>query len=616
MNKKIFLCLVLAVALCFGAVLSANVGEANAIDVSVRKLFTTLSGSATEIVYDDEETDRGVVITMPGSSLNSAISYVQYVSMEEFKFDFYANKVFDKLSFAFTDINDSSNVAYLFIEKIDDTFKAYTKKGNYDNLRTDITSTILPVGEGTADTDLYSFSIEFTPYDVEAQVLQSFKVNGLEVDGAFNFDYNVVNFDLNLKKSKVGDDDVVMIVRSMTNKKGTQMFTKAAEEVAPLIWQDAKSVMPEGVVGEDGRIVYTYNDLVGKVSASYTFPVYAISMIGSTSMVKTEVYVEDAEEEGGWKLLSESLRTNYTLSSEEVQYKIIIKVVDGDSVIEEHILMVKSIEDTVAPLFNEPIFEVRFNSDMPDGVIYSNDDVSLPSFKEDGVFINNLFIFPEEDRGIDTEDNVSIRLGYKKPGSTSDWIWTTSYSLKFDTEGTWSFKYKVIDASGNENESKTEFTREVVDNTPPTITATENLEAYLDTIYTISIPGVTDVGSGVDSSKTVIRLFKGIRGSDNVEEIELSVNYKFIPDVLTGEDEDYTYFVEYIAYDYNGNESDKVYSYISVSEPKVEEAEGPDWLVIGLIALSVVIVVVILVMIFYKPKETEVQGSKKYISKK
>lgn len=617
MNKKVFISLLITAVLCLSMMTAAVFERAEALDVSVDKIFKILSGDTTEIEFDDE----GVLITFPASAINASVSYVQPVSFEDFRFDFNANKKFDKLTFSFTDYTDSSNLAYLIIENDNGNIFAYVQKDSYDYMKTNLTDSLVPVVEGeTGDEDMFAFSIEFKPFNEAAGVITSFKVNGLDVDsgnGRVTYAYNVVYMDIRMEKSEVNEDgdDTYLLAKSMMNKKGTQYFSKEADVVEILFWQTALSNMPEGVPGEggyEGKTVYTYEGLYAKVSGEYTFPVYPISMVGDTSDVNTYVYVENEEEETGWELLSDAKRTVYTFGSEELLYKIVLT-----SSTEVHVLLVKSILDEVAPLFNEAILEVTFNTEMKDGVIYTKEGATFPDFKdEDGNFINNLFIFPEEDRGIDTVDNVAIRLGYKKPGSTSEWTWTSSFTPTLSTEGSWTFKYKVVDSSGNETESDIEFVRYVVDNTPPTISVTQNLTAYLGTVYTISAPTVTDTGVGVDTSKTSIRLFKGIRGSDNVEEIELSQNNKFIPDVLTGDEEDYTYFVEFKAYDYNGNEAETAYSYITVTEPVAEEEEGPDWVVIGLIAFSVVVIVVILVMIFYRPKEVQQEGSKKYIAKK
>lgn len=206
MNKKVFISLLITAVLCLSMMTAAVFERAEALDVSVDKIFKILSGDTTEIEFDDE----GVLITFPASAINASVSYVQPVSFEDFRFDFNANKKFDKLTFSFTDYTDSSNLAYLIIENDNGNIFAYVQKDSNDYMKTNLTDSLVPVVEGeTGDEDMFAFSIEFKPFNEAAGVITSFKVNGLDVDsgnGRVTYAYNVVYMDIRMEKSEVNED--------------------------------------------------------------------------------------------------------------------------------------------------------------------------------------------------------------------------------------------------------------------------------------------------------------------------------------------------------------------------------------------------------------------------
>lgn len=221
MNKKVFISLLITAVLCLSMMTAAVFERAEALDVSVDKIFKILSGDTTEIEFDDE----GVLITFPASAINASVSYVQPVSFEDFRFDFNANKKFDKLTFSFTDYTDSSNLAYLIIENDNGNIFAYVQKDSNDYMKTNLTDSLVPVVEGeTGDEDMFAFSIEFKPFNEAAGVITSFKVNGLDVDsgnGRVTYAYNVVYMDIRMEKSEVNEDgdDTYLLAKSMMNKR-------------------------------------------------------------------------------------------------------------------------------------------------------------------------------------------------------------------------------------------------------------------------------------------------------------------------------------------------------------------------------------------------------------
>ena len=69
MNKKVFISLLITAVLCRSMMTAAVFERAEALDVSVDKIFKILSGDTTEIEFDDE----GVLITFPASAINASV---------------------------------------------------------------------------------------------------------------------------------------------------------------------------------------------------------------------------------------------------------------------------------------------------------------------------------------------------------------------------------------------------------------------------------------------------------------------------------------------------------------------------------------------------------------
>ncbi|MEG1711142.1 MAG: hypothetical protein RR316_04985 [Clostridia bacterium] len=607
MNKKLIISLVLTFALCLAMMVTGNTMSASALDVNLSKdLFSQTTGGVKITVEQN-----GVQLTLLKSNTTNAFAYKQNAYMEGFELETETNLLFDKVTFLFTELNDSSNNIEFVVEKTKEegknVFKAYTKKDAIESEKVVVEFVSVDPAK-VADEDMFKMTIS---YNGEGHFL----LNGTVAGKANKFDYNVAKFSVSFYNAKALEKDTVVIAKSMSNIKGKQLFTvdgiKEDALIEAVIWQKALENKPEGIVSPEGtqyagKTIYTYEGLKAKAEAEYEFPVYGISMVGKpidTIILKITREAGEVLEE----VLSDSTkaenpdspRLKYTVGKVNSEYE--IRILNKTEV---HILRVTTIVDTVAPKFDEAALKAYILEKLPNGILYTKDGTTMPNLKVSGSFIANLFVFPEEDNKIDNLDNIRISFGYKKP-NTSSWVWGSNYTISFTAEGVWCFKYKVSDVVNNFTESE-EFTRDVIDNTPPVISkATEQLRANINELFKIPDPTITDNESGVDIAKTTIRLFKGVKDGD-FKEIQLSKTNSFTPDELTQDNQDYSYFVEYTATDYRGNVAETKYSYITVGVPTEEEKEPNkpvDWLVIALIALAVVLVVVIALLIFVKPKD-------------
>lgn len=642
MNRKLVLSLVLALAI-FTTVFCAGIpGQAQAINVtpggSNGKLFKQTSGTVTI----GGITENGVEIVLDGSYTDNKFQFVQNMYMDGFAFEAQTNLYFDSFTLTVSDYSDADNVAEITVTKETQegskVFYGTVKNGNLTGIRTEIPFT--PVdSEKTSDGDKYGLTISY-----EDGV---FSVNGVklllpEVAGASEesgepsegedqptdpveptyrgiyFDSNVATMTFANKNNEQNDEiSMEMLVKSISNVNGKQELTTEAEAVDIVIW--TRLTKPEATEISDETLyhgrktAYVYGNIKAKQESDYSFPVYGISIIGQT--MDTQVF--EILEDGSYKLLlssfeddengsSDNKKSKYRLGKDGQKYEIRLY-----NATEVHVLRVDAIQDKVPTELNHGELHKLIDENLTKGAFRSNQNITLPKLTiSDGNSLDKkYFIFSEEDQGIDTIDNIKVQVAYKKPGATGDWSWSSNFTISSLTaEGTWAFAYRVVDGSGNAGKDIFTFTRDVIDAKGPEITlSSEQLSAYKGVRYTVSTPTISDDISGVDTSKTSIRVFKGVRGNADVEEIKLYNDNSFVPDVLTGKSESYSYYVEYVAYDYRGNKSEVKYAYITVTEKKDDNssttAEVPGWLFVILIVACVLLIAAIVYLIFSKPEE-------------
>ena len=609
--------LVIAIMLFAAIAVSGTVGQSYALfegDGDDAKIFKKSTG---DVVINNVTAD-GLPISLSGDNYANSFTFVQDMYMDGFAFEAHTNLMFDTITLTVTGKVDTSSVIDIIVEKgtADDgsqKFDVYGKKGTEES-ETLVTSFVPVDAEKTEDTDMYTLSIS---YDVETK---KFTVNGTTVEMEMEFEYNVANMVFK-NSNKTTDDEKKMelLVKSIANANGVQQLStnEGVEVVDFVFWTSL--IKPEGtaVAEEDkekyhgAETAFVYNDVYAKAgSSSFNYPISAISIIGDTIDMEVFKYLDEENEEGETvetqlsTFDGDSAKTSLAKVGEEgTKYEVRMY-----SATEVHIFTINAIKDEVATELNIDAVKAYIEEKVPNGRILTSKTYSFPNLKENGSYKKEFFIFSEEDKGIDSIENVKIKFGYKKPESTSDWSWSENFTVTYDTEGRWAFAYKVVDSSGNEGEKIYEFSRDVVDNTPPTVTVTEQLTAYKGVLYTISAPTADDNAAGVDTSRTEIKVYKGVRGSEDAVEVELYEGNSFIPDEITPEGEDYTYFIVYIVYDFNGNSTklNPSYSYVTVEEPvtpEIDDPVAPAWLTWILIIVSVGLIIVIGFYIVSAPKD-------------
>lgn len=296
----------------------------------------------------------------------------------------------------------------------------------------------------------------------------------------------------------------------------------------------------------------------GNYNKTYTFPVYVVDVLGDytdTWVVAPEIGNLDTFENipdypADWGS-SVYRKTSHTLDNKGWY---MFKISVGDNANETVFLKVFCTDETTAPTFNVDGVKQKVAEMLPNRVLNApkrNNTFEFPSLRSTDLI--NL------SGSIDTLYNIKIQLGYRRPGSTGAWTYCDANEVQLNAVGTWTFTYKIVDSAGNESTLGETFVYIVNDIYPPEIEADRNIDVVINTDYTIPNPTVTDNASGVDTTKTEIRLYT----KDGVE-VEITDN-TFRPNKLTPDGEMYSYYVTYKAVDKYGNATEEeILSYIRI----------------------------------------------------
>jgi hypothetical protein len=410
--------------------------------------------------------------------------------------------------------------------------------------------------------------------------------------------------------------------------------------------------------------------------SKYDFPFYLISFINQSlesAVIESEdgkdeitdyknLYIErfsininDQDQEanwgnGEWELVRNPTggADHFTLGGVGLLYRFHFYLT-GEHERVRHTIYLGTEKINYAPKFNNinlrAHVEEFLHREAREGVVYSEEGITLPNLKPNGVFSAEFFHFSynedyrdeykdDADENFNSYGNINtirnVRLGYKMPGSSDDFRYTTSFSLTASstialTEGWWIFCYQIEDFAGNRSSSfsflgEHSFTFElyVIDNSPPTISlSNERIEAFVDEIFFFSMPSITDRGgAGLNNNATKVTMYKGMRGSgdDNPDNIvPLSRNNQFFfteADKSPNPRSVYTYYIKIEAEDILGNRATPRYAYIYVIDRVVHdpdpEPRPTNTLFYLLLAFAGILVLFIVVMIFWpEPKEGE-----------
>ena len=637
-------------------------GTADAAVTTGTSLFTSSVGSTT---VTSTPQAQGILITYKTSAEESAVLYRHNLDMNYFEIKIKVNsKHFESFYVELTDTEDSGNVvvADFSAGETEGTMKVLlsdaldTEIQSTNSVETVIGTTDKPIGSDdvielvyAADTENFTGQFKVKVYHndgTESEYVLAVeegdeKVEFVWLHGAAD----QVIAPLMEAKMRVGvtgqetqdnvDDDVTPVnsslhIQSISNILGEQGLTSnetSVEEnvVPPLIKfsnleyrgkvlnvMEAEEL--EKLFEKDADNFYIY-DTIGAKGASYKFPFYAVSVLGK-GYDKITWSVKEGEADFTEPEVISSQTSKSLDADVDSLYKFYFRVIMdyGDKVDDEYIeenytkfefyLNVRVVDDKQNPVINNDGLKAFVYSKITDMTINAPATGSY-EFPVVNTSLNisegNLFtdmITEEEENSF---DNLSVVIGYKRPNSTSDWTFSSTTKVTFNSVGTWAFVYKVTDQSGNEALSDV-FLFDVQDVTPPTIKASDK-NVTVNEILTVPTPTRSDNCVGVDTSKSDYRIWewnedtqtKGAEITKTVKE------QKFTPKTVGDK-----YIVEYEAEDKVGNRSEVVSAILTVVEATAVTPEpnpANDVLIIILIVVGTLVIVTLAIYLFMGKKE-------------
>lgn len=332
-----------------------------------------------------------------------------------------------------------------------------------------------------------------------------------------------------------------------------------------------------------------------------------------------------SEGEGSTYVFTFTIKTGY--DTEERYLTFAVKVV--------------SIKDEAKPEVNQENFQkwARENTEFFTNRVINAPESGSYTFptitREDNEKYDIFRDFIREDASLGDEDsndfdNLEVVVGYKESNATSDYEWSGDTSITFNSIGSHTIAYKVIDQSGNETVIFA-FTVEVQDVTAPTITMTAaNKTKVLEVGDDLEVPTVSryDNCSGINTELndyTVYRLNydkypDGYKTDDDgklittdleiVEKVKITEGYEMTEDMIllndAGESKPY-FIVVYTATDNSGNvATGGTFGFISVTAKTAADLDkNPvnEALEIILIVVIAILVVAVLVLLFVNPQQ-------------
>lgn len=332
-----------------------------------------------------------------------------------------------------------------------------------------------------------------------------------------------------------------------------------------------------------------------------------------------------SEGEGSTYVFTFTIKTGY--DTEERYLTFAVKVV--------------SIKDEAKPEVNQENFQkwARENTEFFTNRVINAPESGSYTFptitREDNEKYDIFRDFIREDANLGDEDsndfdNLEVVVGYKESNATSDYEWSGDTSITFNSIGSHTIAYKVIDQSGNETVIFA-FTVEVQDVTAPTITMTAaNKTKVLEVGDDLEVPTVSryDNCSGINTELNDYIVYRlnydkypdGYKTDDDgklittdleiVEKVKITEGYKMTEDMIllndAGESKPY-FIVVYTATDNSGNvATGGTFGFISVTAKTAADLDkNPvnEALEIILIVVIAILVVAVLVLLFVNPQQ-------------
>lgn len=332
-----------------------------------------------------------------------------------------------------------------------------------------------------------------------------------------------------------------------------------------------------------------------------------------------------SEGEGSTYVFTFTIKTGY--DTEERYLTFAVKIV--------------SIKDEAKPEVNQENFQkwARENTEFFTNRVINAPESGSYTFptitREDNEKYDIFRDFIREDANLGDEDsndfdNLEVVVGYKESNATSDYEWSGDTSITFNSIGSHTIAYKVIDQSGNETVIFA-FTVEVQDVTAPTITMTAaNKTKVLEVGDDLEVPTVSryDNCSGINTELNDYIVYRlnydkypdGYKTDDDgklittdleiVEKVKITEGYKMTEDMIllndAGESKPY-FIVVYTATDNSGNvATGGTFGFISVTAKTATDLDkNPvnEALEIILIVVIAILVVAVLVLLFVNPQQ-------------
>ena len=305
-------------------------------------------------------------------------------------------------------------------------------------------------------------------------------------------------------------------------------------------------------------------------------------------------------------------------------------------------IKVISVKDTSKPIVNEEGFRnwAQENSEFytdriinaPESGSYTFPTITREDNEKYNIFRDYINENGETESDWESNDftNLDIVIGIKSIDSTEDYEWSGDTSVTFNSTGSHTIAYKVIDQSGNETIIYS-FTVQVQDITAPTIMITAaNKTKVLEVGDVLDVPTVTrsDNCSGVNTDLNDYVVYKlnyeayedgYATDSDGklittdlqvIEKVKITEGYEITEDmILTYEDGESkpTFIVVYTATDNAGNvATGGSFGFITVTAKTAADLDkNPvnETLEIVLIVVIAVLVVAVLVLLFVNPQQ-------------
>lgn len=530
-------------------------------------LFTSSVGSTT---VTSTPQAQGILITYKTSAEESAVLYRHNLDMNYFGIKIKVNsKHFESFYVELTDTEDSGNVvvADFSAGETEGTMKVLlsdaldTEIQSTNSVETVIGTTDKPIGSDdvielvyAADTENFTGQFKVKVYHndgTESEYVLAVEEDDEKVEFVWlHGAADQVIAPLMEAKMRVGvtgqetqdnvDDDVTPVnsslhIQSISNILGEQGLTSnetSVEEnvVPPLIKfsnleyrgkvlnvMEAEEL--EKLFEKDADNFYIY-DTIGAKGASYKFPFYAVSVLGK-GYDKITWSVKEGEADFTEPEVISSQTSKSLDADVDSLYKFYFRVIMdyGDKVDDEYIeenytkfefyLNVRVVKDEQDPVINNDGLKAFVYSKITDMTInapatgsYEFPVVNTSLNISEGNLFTDMITEDEEN----SFDNLSVVIGYKRPNSTSDWTFSSTTKVTFNSVGTWAFVYKVTDQSGNEALSDV-FLFDVQDITPPTIKASDK-NVTVNEILTVPTPTRSDNCVGVDTSKSDYRIWE------------------------------------------------------------------------------------------------------------